>query len=43
MKKLGLATIIMMEMCMWTYSMCMTFCALISDMFSISEVNTQAA
>ena len=41
MKKL--ATIIMMEMCMCTQSMCMTFCALISDMFSISEVNTQAA
>lgn len=42
MKKLGFTTI-MMGMCMWTCSMCMTFCALISDMFSISEVNTQAA
>ena len=43
MKKLGFTTNMMMEVCMWTQLMCMTFCALISDMFSISEVNTQAA
>ena len=42
MKKLGFTTI-MMGMYMWTQLMCMTFCALISDMFSISEVNIQAA
>lgn len=42
MKKLGFTTI-MMGMYMWTQLMCMTLCALISDMFSISEVNTQAA
>lgn len=42
MKKLGFTTIIMGRF-MWTQLMCMTFCALISDMFSISEVNTQAA
>ena len=42
MKKLGFTTI-MTGMYMWTWLMCMTFCALISDMFSISEVNTQAA
>lgn len=41
MKKLGFTTI-MMGMCMWTQLMCMTFCALISDMFSVSEINTQA-
>ena len=41
MKKLGFTTI-MTGMCMWTKRMCMTFCALISDMFSISEINTQA-
>ena len=42
MKKLGFTTI-MMGMFMWTQLMCMTFFALFSDMFSISEVNTQAA
>ena len=41
MKKLGLTTIVM-GMRMWTQLMCMTFCALISDMFSVSEINTQA-
>ena len=43
MKKSGFTITIMMEMYMWTYSMCMTFCAIVSDMFSISEVNTQVA
>ena len=28
----------MLEMCMWICRMCMTFCAFISDMFSISKV-----
>lgn len=42
MKKLSFTTTIIMRMCMWIYSMCMTFCALVSDMLSISEVNTQA-
>ena len=41
MKKLWFTTI-MMGMRTWTQLMCMTFCALISDMFSISEINTQA-
>ena len=43
MKKSGFTTMIMMGMCMCTYIMRMTFCALISDMFSILKVNTQAA
>lgn len=38
MKKSNFTTNIMMEMCMWICRMCMTFCAFISDMFSISKV-----
>ena len=30
-------TIIMMDMCMWICQMCISFCAFISDMFSISK------
>ena len=32
-------SIIMMEMCMWICQMCISFCAFISDMFSISKKN----
>ncbi len=43
MKKSDFTTAIVMELCMWTYSMCMIFCALVSDMLSISGINTQTA
>lgn len=43
MKTSGFTTAIMTGMYMWTYSMCIAFCALVSDMLSILEVNTHAA
>lgn len=43
MKKSYFDTIIIMEMCMRICRMCMAFCVSVSDMFSVSEVNTQAA
>lgn len=43
MKKSGFTATMMMEMCMWICRMCMTFCAFISDMFSISRVKHFAA
>ena len=44
MKKFGFCNVMMMmEMCMQTWCMCMTSYAKISDMFSYSEVNFCAA
>lgn len=37
MKKISSTTITMMEMCMPTCCMCMTFCTDISDRFSICD------
>lgn len=42
MKKLISNSSVMMEMCMWTCSMCMAFCAFISDIFSISKLKHAA-
>lgn len=42
-KRIDIATIMMIEMCMWTRSMCMTFCASISDKFSNTDVTHCAA
>ncbi len=42
-KRNTITTTMMMEMCMWTCSMCMAFCAYFSDVLSISRVNLCAA
>lgn len=42
MKELSFNIAMMIEMCLWR-CMCMSFCASVSDMFSISEVNHTAA
>lgn len=43
MKKLESTITMMMEMCMRACCMCMTFCAFISDVFSISKAKHLAA
>lgn len=43
MKKLIFNAVMMMEMCMWTCSMCTVFCALISDMFSVLKAKRLVA
>lgn len=42
-KRTAITVTMMMEMCMRTCSMCMTFCAYLSDMFSISNAKHCAA
>ena len=42
-KRTNTTTTMMMEMCMWTCGMCMTCCAYLSDVLSISRVNPCAA
>lgn len=42
-KRTDITNTMMMEMCMWICSMCMTCCAYLSDVFSISRVNPCAA
>lgn len=42
-KQNTITTTMMMEMCMWTQLMCMTCCAYLSDVLSISRVNPCAA
>ena len=43
MEKRTNITTMMMEMCMWTKTVCMTFCAYLSDGLSVSRVNPCAA
>lgn len=43
MKKSNFATAIVMKLCMLIYNMCMIFGDLVSDMLSISGINTQTA
>lgn len=42
-KRTAITTTMMMEMCMWACSMCITFCAHLSDVLSISKVDYCAA
>lgn len=42
-KQNTITTTMMMEMCMWACGMCMTYCAYLSDVLSISRVNPCAA
>jgi len=37
-QRTNIVTTMIMEMCMWTCRMCMTFCAHLSDALSVSRV-----